>query len=99
MTGTWRERAVWWELGLCVPGLCGEGFRGADFGFTLLLPSSPLPKPPAGTTNWNPTRNRGQGAGGYSPYRSASWDTGQGDGYSVPVHLGGRMNLPMLWAF
>lgn len=44
------------------PGLCGEGFRGADFGFTL-LPASLLP-----TGNLPETEGKdlggGQGGGG-----------------------------------
>lgn len=80
------------ELGLCVPGPCGEGFRGADFGFTLLLPASPLPMPQWQYQTGTQLETEGKGGGRCSPYKSASWDTGQGEGYRVRGDLGGQMN-------
>lgn len=47
-----------------VPGLCGQGARETETDLTLLLPSSPLPMPPIGSTNEDSTGSRGQGAGG-----------------------------------
>lgn len=52
------------ELGLCVPGPCGEGFRGADFGFTLLLPASPLPMPQWQYQTGTQLETEGKGGGG-----------------------------------
>lgn len=56
----------------CVKRLCGGSWDfvfldcvGRDSGEQILASLSCfLPMPPTGSTNWNSTRNRGQGAGG-----------------------------------
>lgn len=54
--------------GLYGPGPYREGATaGVGSNFYLLLLLCPRPMPPIGDTNWNPTGNRGQGAGGGSP--------------------------------
>lgn len=58
------EEAVWWGLGLRVPGLWGEGIRGADFGFTLLLLSSTRQSLPLAVPTGTQLETEGKGLGG-----------------------------------